>query len=171
MKINNIIKVFILLSIPIVYLLINWSTKKQLKEKKELYSRSEFFHRMYKEDEFDFIKTGEKELENINNYLESNKDNPSFYFFVATEKKYLIKEIEDKKLYIYSKKDGIKDNPKDFKNYQESYPEQVEKFKNYGKVLNYDKIDYINLYKQKRLVTPEEDVKLIYPENYKKEIN
>ena len=87
------------------------------------------------------------------------------------KKKYLIKEIEDKKLYIYSKKDGIKDNPKDFKNYQESHPEQVEKFKNYGKVLNYDKIDYINLYKQKRLVAPEEDVKLIYPENYKKEIN
>ena len=152
-----------LISAIFVFLVIKiFLTNKLTSDKKYC---SVFYQKMFNVDEFDFIKTGEFELENINNYLEANKDNPSFNLFISTEKNCLINEIEEKKLYIYTKKDGIKDTPDDYETYQRLYPEQVEKFKGKGKVLEYDKIDYIELYKACRKVSIEEEAKLVYPDS------
>ena len=140
----------IFVSAMVICIFLTWKSflKNECLSEKKI--SSVFYQRMHKADEFDFIKTAEKELENINNYLQANKNNPSFNLFISIEKNCLINEIENKKLYIYSKKDGIKDTPIDYKTYQKLYPEQVEKFKEKGNILEYDKIDYISLYKQKR---------------------
>lgn len=166
MKMLQIRKTFIiiLVSAMIICIFLMWKNFPTNKRLSEINFSSVFYQRMHKADEFDFIKTAEKELENINNYLEANKDNPSFSLFISTEKNCLINEIEEKKLYIYTKKDGIKDTPDDYETYQRLYPEQVEKFKGKGKILEYDKIDYIDLYKAWKKVPIDEDAKLVYPD-------
>ena len=165
MKMLQIRKTFIiiLVSAMIICIFLMWKNFPTNKRLSEINFSSVFYQRMHKADEFDFIKTAEKELENINNYLEANKDNSSFNLFISTEKNCLINEIEETKLYIYSKKDGIKDTPSDYKTYQNLYPEQVEKFKEKGKVLDYDKIDYIELYKAWKAVPIDEEKTLIHP--------
>ena len=165
MKMLQIRKTFIiiLVSAMIICIFLMWKNFTTNKRLSEINFSSVFYQRMHKADEFDFIKTAEKELENINNYLEANKDNSSFNLFISTEKNCLINEIEETKLYIYSKKDGIKDTPSDYKTYQNLYPEQVEKFKEKGKVLDYDKIDYIELYKAWKAVPIDEEKTLIHP--------
>ena len=165
MKMLQIRKTFIiiLVSAMIICIFLMWKNFTTNKRLSEINFSSVFYQRMHKADEFDFIKTAEKELENINNYLEANKDNSSFNLFISTEKNCLINEIEETKLYIYSKKDGIKDTPSDYNTYQNLYPEQVEKFKEKGKVLDYDKIDYIELYKAWKAVPIDEEKTLIHP--------
>lgn len=138
-----------------------WYTSKNNKYEKELATKSIFSYVMYKEkkigmfpstnDYFNFIKTAENELKNLDRYLdkysiEKNEKLSSLYYFLVLQKACLQKEIDEKKLYIYCKRDKLKNIPDSYKTYATLYPEKVKKYEQEGKLLDYTKIDYIKWY-------------------------
>lgn len=116
-----IIPLTVLLSFSLYTILQN----KNKSDKENLSFKSEFYHRMYKEKDIDFIKNGELELKHIDKYLENFSDDILFCDFLITQKKNLSNEIMDKKISFNSKKD-------------------IEESEN----KKYEPIDYIDLYKQ-----------------------
>lgn len=152
----------------IIFAIINltlnlWYTSKKNKYEQELATKSIFSYIMYKEkkismfpstnDYFNFIKTAENELKNLDRYLdkyniEKNEKLSSLYSFLVLQKACLQKEIDEKKLYIYCKMDKLKNIPDSYKTYETLYPEKVKKYEQEGKLLDYTKIDYIKWYRK-----------------------
>ncbi len=145
---KKVIKIFLyfVVCFSIIGLDFYLSDKRQ-KEKEDLYNRTEFYRLMYRKNDFDFIKTAEKELENIEYYVERFSDDEGFRGFINYQKNGLSREIENKKLDAYSKKGKIKAKPKEYGTFEQLYPDLVIKFKDEGKVLEYKKLDYIEYYK------------------------
>ncbi len=109
-------------------------------------NHSYFYRAMYDRNGFDFIKTAQTELKNLDACMEKYKDWKGFFYFIELERAWLINDINNKKLYMYSKYDENDYDPPDWNTYEFMYPEQVEEFKERGNVLEYEKIDYLQKY-------------------------
>ena len=110
-----------------------------------------------------------KELENIDAYIKGYREEKYIFFryFLTDEKIKLIQDINNTKLKIYSKEGKVPAKPEDYKTFEKTYPELVLKFKDYGKILEYDKIDYLKVYEsneeeEKKKNSKIYDVRMLY---------
>ncbi len=152
---NMIIKIFVVLLIIISSLLIvSYFVERKSETFYDYKYRSYFYQMMRRKNKFDFIKTAEKEVQNINKLLKENKDDNSLQLriFLTEEKLHLVEEIQQTKLKIYCKEEKLelKDIPFDFKTFEKKYPELVSKYQGYGKILEYKKIDYIRIFENNK---------------------
>ena len=128
MKTRRTLKILIFpISVLLLLLLLSFkiiNSKNQKNEEGRNY-HSEFYNKMGKDNVIDFIKNGEVELKNLDKYLEDFKDDILFCDFLTTQRNCLRNEIINKKHSLDSKK-ALKNS----------------------KTIEYETIDYINLYKQ-----------------------
>lgn len=153
-KVKSFIKISLILSAVILgAFTVYYFWERNTETYYEYKYRTSFYQMMRKKNKFDFIKTGEKELENIDFYIKQYKDDEYilFRYYLVNEKIRLIEEIEKTKLRIYCKEGKVKlsERPGEYKIFVQKYPELVEKFKDYGKVLQYEKIDYMKIFNEK----------------------
>ena len=122
---------------------ITWQQNKE----NSLIHKSEFYKLMYKVNDFDFIKTAERELENIDDYIERYKEDFPFYFFIKIQRDCLNGEIQKKVYRLLLEEDLINDKT-DYDEYIETHPESLSSLTEKGKMVGYKEIDYINLFRQ-----------------------
>ena len=140
------ISILILSGIFCIYKL-NKSEPEQQKNEVSLVHKSAFYKLMYKENNYDFIKTGEKELENIDVYIERYNENYPFYLFIKIQRDSLFVELNNKIYHLLLDNQLITEET-DYDLYLEQHPESVLTFKEKGRVLEYKEIDYIELFRQ-----------------------
>lgn len=123
--------------------------KKTEQQNKEtlLVHKSEFFKMMYEENDYDFIKTGEKELENIESYIECYKENFPFYFFIKIQRDCLFVELNNKIYHLLLNNQIISEDT-DYDSYVEQHRESLLSLKEKGRILEYKEIDYIELFRR-----------------------
>ena len=109
--------------------------------------KSEFYKLMYKENDIDFIITAEKELENIDSYIERYKEDFPFYFFIKIQRDCLFGELNNKVHHLLLKNRIIREDT-DYDSYLVQYPESLSNLKEKGEILEYKEIDYIDLFRK-----------------------
>ncbi len=177
-KITFTKKTIFKISIPILLVILTtgiiciYKLNKTEQEKQEnevsLVHKSAFYKMMYEENDYDFIKTGEKELENIDSYIERYEENYDFDFFMKIQRDCLRGEL-NKKIYHLLLNNQLITEDIDYDSYLEQHPESILNLKNKGRILEYEPIDYINLFGQYSIDWNEYDYYLKFCENYSME--
>ena len=85
---KNKILTFCIAIIILIAIFCFYKFNRTIQQNKELslVHKSEFYKLMYKENDIDFIKTAEKELKNIDSYIERYKEDFPFYFYIKIQK-------------------------------------------------------------------------------------
>ena len=105
-KVKSFIKISLILSAVILgAFTVYYFWERNTETYYEYKYRTSFYQMMRKKNKFDFIKTAEKELENIDFYIKQYKDDEYilFRYYLVNEKIRLIEEIEKTKIRIYCK--------------------------------------------------------------------
>lgn len=153
LKSNTIFKIILILFMSFLSLyIVYYFVERKSETYYEYKYRSNFYKMMRKKNKFDFIKTAEKEIENIDAWIKKSKSDDALQFriFLTEEKIRLVDEIQKTKLKAYCKEGKVKlrDRPKVYKIFEDKYPELVLKFNDYGKVLEYKNIDYLRIFEK-----------------------
>ncbi len=130
-----------------------------------LVHKSEFYKLMYKENDIDFIKTAEKELENIDSYIERYKEDFPFYFYIKIQRDCLFGELNNKVYHLLIKNQTIREDT-DYNSFLEQHPESLSNLKEKGRILEYKEIDYIDLFRKYCIEWDEYDKYLYFCENH-----
>lgn len=130
-----------------------------------LVHKSEFYKLMYKENDIDFIKTAEKELENIDSYIERYKEDFPFYFYIKIQRDCLFEELNNKVYHLLLKNQIISEET-DYDSFIEQHPERLSSLIEKGKKIEYKEIDYIDLFRQYCIDWDSYDEYLCFCENY-----
>lgn len=130
-----------------------------------LVHKSEFYKMMYRENDIDFIKTAEKELENIDSYIERYKEDFPFYFYIKIQRDCLFGELNNKVYHLLLKNQTIREDT-DYDSFIEQHPETLSNLKEKGRILEYKEIDYIDLFRKYCIEWDEYDKYLYFCEKY-----
>ena len=165
-------KVFIKIIIPIIIvtgIFCSFIIYNSVQKNKDvsLVHKSEFYKLMYKENDIDFIKTGEKELEKIDKFIEHYKNNEdyNFWLFLNIQKTCLSREINKKGRQLLIDNKTINDDT-DYDAYIKMHPESLASLKEKGKNIEYKEIDYIDLFRQYCIEWDSYDDYLYFCENH-----
>jgi hypothetical protein len=123
------------------------NTEEYQTKENSLVHKSEFYKLMYEENDYDFIKTAEKELENIDAYIERYGECFPFYFYIKIQRDCLNGEVQ-KKINHLLVENGNMNAGDDCDSYLKLHPELLLSFKEKGRIIEYEEIDYIDLFRQ-----------------------
>ena len=159
-----VICIFLLILLGIFCL---WKINITCQQNKEhsLVHKSEFYKLMYKEKDIDFIKTAEKELENIDSYIERYKEDFPFYFYIKIQRDCLFGELNNKVYHLLLNNQIIGEDT-DYNSFLEQHPESLSNLKEKGRILEYKEIDYIDLFRKYCIEWDEYDKYLYFCENH-----
>ncbi len=159
-----VICIFLLILLGIFCL---WKINITCQQNKEhsLVHKSEFYKLMYKEKDIDFIKTAEKELENIDSYIERYKEDFPFYFYIKIQRDCLFGELNNKVYHLLLNNQIISEDT-DYDSYLEQHPETLSSLKEKGRILEYKEIDYIDLFRKYCIEWDKYDEYLYFCEKY-----
>ena len=154
---------FLLILFSVIFCFYNKT--EQQNEGNSLVHKSEFYKLMYKNNDYDFIKTAEKELENIDAYIERFKEDFLFYFFIKIQRECLNGEVQ-KKVYNLLIDSKIINDETDYNSYIKNHPESLSSLKEKGINIEYKEIDYIDLFRQYCIDWDSYDKYLYFCEKY-----
>lgn len=164
---KNKILTFCIAIIILIAIFCFYKFNRTIQQNKELslVHKSEFYKLMYKEKDIDFIKTAEKELKNIDSYIERYKEDFPFYFYIKIQRDCLFEELNNKVYHLLLKKQIIREDT-NYNSFLEQHPESLSNLKEKGRILEYKEIDYIDLFRKYCIEWDEYDKYLYFCENH-----